>query len=159
MITNLRNARDAVMSYMRFMRTGFDQVLSVIGTNLGLANHYQSLPEDRRIVLRYKDMIGSPAAVVAGIAERIGLDVGGDVVADVAARFRKDRSKRRSKGGIDAIRKPETAISPSSARCCSAETKVTSPPSTRMPDFKPIMCPTIGTAPGVSCCPPNRPSA
>jgi len=92
-ITNLRDARDAVISYMRFMRTDFDQALSAIRTNLDLADHYQNLPEDRRMVLRYEDITGSPAATVAGIAKRIGLGVDQEVAADVASQFGKDKVK------------------------------------------------------------------
>ena len=92
-ITNLRDPRDAVVSYMRFMRTDFHQALSAIRADLDLADYYRSLPEDRRMVLRYENITGSPLTTAAGIAERIGLGVDQEIVADIALQFGKDRVK------------------------------------------------------------------
>lgn len=92
-ITNLRDPRDAVISYMRFMRIDFDQALSAIRINLDIADHYQSLSEERRMVLRYEDMTGSPLETVASTAERVGLGADQEAAVDIASQFGKDKVK------------------------------------------------------------------
>jgi len=90
-ITNLRDARDAVMSYMRFMQVDFDQALAANRVNVTIADHYQRFPEEQRMVLRYEDLRTSPIATVAGIAERIGLGVEEGAAEEIASQFSKEK--------------------------------------------------------------------
>lgn len=92
-ITNLRDVRDAMMSYMRFMRVDFDKAFETAKVMVDTTEHYLGFPEDQRMALRYEDVTSAPAAAVAHIAGRIGLRLSDEAADEIAARFSKAKVK------------------------------------------------------------------
>lgn len=90
-ITNIRDIRDALMSYMRFMHADFETALAVAEINAELADRYLALPDDRRMVLRYDEITAEPASAVARLADRLELPVDDTVVARTADKFGKEK--------------------------------------------------------------------
>lgn len=90
-ITNVRDIRDAVVSYMRLMHVGFDDALEYYGAFTGIADHYVGLPDERRMVIRYDEMTSAPAEIVRRIAERLSLPVNHALVEDVTVQFSKEK--------------------------------------------------------------------
>lgn len=88
-ITNLRDVRDAVVSFMRFMHVDFDEALGNGRKFTTLADHYLDLPDEQRMVLNYHDITTAPASVVASIADRIGISIDDAAAEAIAAQFSK----------------------------------------------------------------------
>lgn len=92
-ISNIRDVRDTIMSFMRFMHVDFATALSAAKDYIRLADHYESFPEDRCVLVRYVEIVNDPEKVIARLARRIGVDIKAATGADIAARFSKDRVK------------------------------------------------------------------
>lgn len=92
-ITNMRDIRDALMSFMRFMHVDFDQALGAYKGNMRLADHYLAFPEAQRMILRYEELTASPAETVARIAARMGIDIDDSAADEIAATFSKEKVK------------------------------------------------------------------
>lgn len=90
-ITNIRDIRDALVSFMRFMHVDFERALAVSKLHAGVADHYLKLPEEKRMVVRYDEVTTAPAATVARIADRLGLGVDDSTAEDIAAAFSKTK--------------------------------------------------------------------
>ncbi len=106
-----RDVRDAMMSYMRFMRCDFEAGLAFVQSALASARHYDRFPPDRALVVDYADIAARPATVVDAIAQflqaplapqaRDAIAAGVDKanVADSIRRTEQDLVRRSRKGG------------------------------------------------------------
>jgi hypothetical protein len=92
-ISNIRDLRDVVMSWMRFMRVGFDEALASVASLAEVAEHYDRFPKDRVLILRYDEITRGPMASIRKIAARLGLQPEEAAIADLAERFDKSRIK------------------------------------------------------------------
>ncbi|MDH3664883.1 MAG: sulfotransferase domain-containing protein [Alphaproteobacteria bacterium] len=97
-ITNIRDIRDALVSYMRFMHVDFEKALDVGKVVIGVADHYLNLPEEKRMALRYDEMTAAPAATIAHIADRLGLRIDEATAEDLAAQFSKTKVRALTEG-------------------------------------------------------------
>ena len=93
-ITPRRDARDTLISYMRFMRTDFDAALEAAVQNAGLHDFYAALPAGLRLAVDYRDICHAPERVVAGIGHFLGLDLDAAACAKVAQEFDRTRVQR-----------------------------------------------------------------
>lgn len=103
-ITNIRDVRDALMSYMRFMHVDFETALGATKSTAGIADHYVGFPEDRRMVLRYDELTAKPAAMVAAIADRLGIQGGQALAENVADQFSREKVQVLTKDKDQRIR-------------------------------------------------------
>lgn len=71
-LCNLRDVRDAIMSYMRFTRRGFDEAIEGLGDSMALTDYY--LREARFDVLdvRYENIMHRAEETIARIGSFIG---------------------------------------------------------------------------------------
>jgi hypothetical protein len=63
-----RDVRDAMISFMRFMRCGFEDGLDFVRNTLATDRHYDRVPPDRALIVDYANIVARPAAVLDGIA-------------------------------------------------------------------------------------------
>jgi len=70
-----RDVRDAMVSYMRFMRCDFERALGYVCDAVATARHYADFPRDRTLPLEYADIIARPAAVARAIAQFLAAPV------------------------------------------------------------------------------------
>lgn len=89
-ITNIRDIRDSVMSFMRFMRTDFESALHAARSQAATADYYVDWPEDRRMVIRYDEITGRASGLVARIADRLGLESRRASAPEIAAKFSRE---------------------------------------------------------------------
>lgn len=64
-----RDVRDAMVSFMRFMRCDFEAGLEFAQSAIASERHYDGFPPDRALFVDYADIVARPAAVVDMIAE------------------------------------------------------------------------------------------
>ncbi len=90
-ITNIRDVRDVIMSYQRFMRVDFETALEACKSNMHTANHYLAFPEEQRLALRYEELTVKPAETAARIADCVAGGIDDDAISRVVARFSKEK--------------------------------------------------------------------
>ena len=64
-----RDVRDAMVSFMRFMRCDFEAGLEFARNAMASARHYDSFPPDRALFIDYADIVSRAASVVDTIGE------------------------------------------------------------------------------------------
>jgi hypothetical protein len=72
-ISPRRDPRDALMSYMRFMRHDFETALPAVRTWRELLRHYDGFPANRLLRLDYREIADRPAAAAGRIAAFLAL--------------------------------------------------------------------------------------
>ena len=90
-IVPYRDIRDAVMSYMRFMRCGFDRGLQVAADIVVLDDFYAAMPADIVLRLRYDGIIDQPLIAVRAIATFLETDIGDARIEAVNDRWTLDK--------------------------------------------------------------------
>lgn len=85
-----RDVRDAMISYMRFMRCGFEDGLEFVRSALATERHYSRFPRDRALVVDYADVVARPAAVVDAIAQFLHAPLAPDARDAIVAGFDKE---------------------------------------------------------------------
>lgn len=90
-ISNIRDVRDVLMSYQRFMHVDFDQALEDAKEAAATSDHYAAFPEEQRMCLRYDRITEAPDETIGAIAARMGLMVDDSTVSEIAAMFGKER--------------------------------------------------------------------
>ena len=94
-ICNVRDVRDALISYMRFMKCDTEFGLKAVQWMMDLTDHYMSTPRDRLLPIRYDDISpANPAPLVERIAKFAGLDLPRKSIKQIARRY--TRSQVRS---------------------------------------------------------------
>jgi len=87
-INNYRDVRDAMLSYMRFMRlSDFEKGLQVAREMMSDTDHYFQYQWHNMIHIRYDDLIANPVAIVQQIDSFLGLNVALDEIEAIAMRF------------------------------------------------------------------------
>jgi hypothetical protein len=115
-----RDARDGLMSYMRFMRCGFDEALDYVRGAVETARHYAAFPRERTLFIAYEDIVVRPAAVVRTIARFLSAKVEDRALFGIVRSYsrenvgrmiaKKERElARRSRDG-EAIRSDELVV-------------------------------------------------
>ena len=90
-ITNIRDVRDVVMSYQRFMRVDFEKSLEACQLSLNTVNYYLAFPEAQCLTIRYDELTARPAKTVAYIADRLASGCNDDEADEIAAMFSKKK--------------------------------------------------------------------
>ena len=94
-ISTFRDPRDAVVSFMRFTRSDFEQALaqSIIWTML--CDHYRAFPPELWLCLDYDKIITEPMDVASRISSFLGLDLATNNIACTVAEFERENVRRR----------------------------------------------------------------
>jgi hypothetical protein len=89
-LCNVRDARDALLSYMRFTRCDFESAIEGFSESLALADYY--LGESRFDVLdvRYENIMQRPAETITHIAAFIGYPVSAEQAALIASEYARE---------------------------------------------------------------------
>jgi len=154
-ITNLRDARDALVSYMRFMHADFERALAAGKAAAGVADYYLNLPEEKRMVLRYEEMTSSPALTIARIADRIGLSIDDGAVEEIATQFSKENVRALIENKDRCYRESVENKRPVASQVLLSRGDGVI---TTRPVFNQNTSPTIGMAPGMNFCLMSRSS-
>jgi len=116
-LTTLRDPRDVLVSYMRFMKQDFEPCLKAINQFTKLYDHFFDFPQDRLLLIRYSNITNSPEKVISSIADFLGLEVEKNAVEKVAKQLSKRRVQnliQKSESSFQKKRKKGKAISPES---------------------------------------------
>lgn len=99
-VVTRRDVRDALVSYMRFMRLPFENGLRFAANALQRpAGHLY--PREPRLMVDYSAITTQPVEVVRSIAQFLGAERAAEACDEIAARFSKDAVKSRI-GAADA---------------------------------------------------------
>jgi len=94
-ISTFRDPRDAIISYMRFVRCDFDRALSAAKVWTRLCDHYRGMSTEFSLCLDYDAIIREPINVASQIQAFLGLDSDADAIAKIVAKFAPESIRRR----------------------------------------------------------------
>lgn len=94
-ISTVRDPRDAVVSFMRFMRFDFEQALAASTIWTVLCDHYRALPPELSLCLDYGKIVTEPMDVANRISVFLGLDLATSDIARFVAEFERESVRRR----------------------------------------------------------------
>jgi hypothetical protein len=92
-LCNLRDVRDVIVSYMRFMRCGFDEAIEGFGDSMTLADYYLHEAGFDALDVRYENVMQRAAETVMRIGSFIGFPVSPDQAALIANDYARDKIK------------------------------------------------------------------
>lgn len=93
-ICNYRDVRDAMLSYMRFMRCSFEKGLAVARGCMALTDHYLREPHSQVLPVRYDTIISYPKEPIKAMAEFMGLSLPDSTVVEIASSLSKEEVSR-----------------------------------------------------------------
>lgn len=94
-ICNVRDIRDATLSFMRFMKCPFEAALQSARDSMQITDHYLGSASLSVLPVDYDDLVLEPAAVVARVADFIGVDVDDKGIDGIVSRLSRDRVAAR----------------------------------------------------------------
>lgn len=108
-LCNLRDARDALVSTMRFTHCDFDSALDGFEESLALTDYYLGSSGLDVMPVRYEDLMQRPAETIRRIGTFIGFPVADQASAAIAGDFSRDAVRRRIAGLGDGTGRVQTA--------------------------------------------------
>jgi hypothetical protein len=97
-VCNYRDVRDAMISYMRFMKCDFEKGLGVARGCMRITDHYLAQPHPDVLPVRYDDMTARPRETIRMLADFLGLEVSDAASAEIAASLSRDAVQRHLAG-------------------------------------------------------------
>jgi hypothetical protein len=94
-ISPYRDPRDAVISYMRFVRCSFDNALAATAYWTRFCDHYRAMPPELSLCLDYKEIAEQPLGAAGRISTFLGLNSSAEVIANVVAHFDRENVRQR----------------------------------------------------------------
>ncbi len=94
-ICNIRDVRDAIVSFMRFEKTSFEGTLESYRDSLGLVDYYLGNCPLPVHCVRYEEMTTNPAETVTRIGSFIGFPAGDEVAVRIAEGHSRERVRQR----------------------------------------------------------------
>lgn len=107
-----RDLRDSVVSFMRFTHGDFDAGLRFAAGAIRSEQHFSTFPADRTLHLDYAEITGEPGIVVAKLGARLGIPTPAPLVAEIVARYAKDKVRERLVAREQALREKIAARQP-----------------------------------------------
>lgn len=103
-ICNLRDARDAFVSYMRFTRCSFDEALEGFSESLELVDYYLGEARPNVLDVRYENIMGKPGETIGRIASFMGFAVTPEQTEQIARDYAREsvRNYVAGLGGAEA---------------------------------------------------------
>jgi len=90
-ICNLRDARDALVSYMNFMHCSFEEAIEGFSDSLELVDYYLDKTRFDVLDVRYEDIMHRPEEAITRIATFIGLPVSSEQAARIANDYSREK--------------------------------------------------------------------
>jgi hypothetical protein len=95
-LCNLRDVRDAIVSWMRFTHCDFGSALDGFEESLALTDYYLGSSNLEVCPVRYEDLMHRPAETVLRVGAFIGFPVTLEVAEVIAAAYSRDNVRRRT---------------------------------------------------------------
>ena len=89
-ICTRRDPRDALLSFMRFMRCDFEAGLVAFQSMIEISDYYRTFPAEKILILEYHDIVTHPIKTIKRIAAFLGLDLPSTTIDDIEKRFQKE---------------------------------------------------------------------
>ena len=102
-----RDVRDAMYSYMKFMKCPFDRALMAARGMMGNADYYLQTRADNILPLRYDEIVSQPEQAVGRVAGFLQLKVTDSVIKEIATALSREKMKKYLKG-LDDVRVDES---------------------------------------------------
>lgn len=93
-----RDVRDAMYSYMKFMKCPFERALMTARSMMDNSDHYLQRKADNILPLRYDEIVSHPEKVIAEIAGFLQLKVTDSVIKEIAVALSRKKMKQYLKG-------------------------------------------------------------
>ncbi len=90
-LCNLRDARDALLSYMRFTRCNFEAAIEGFSESLALVDYYLVESPFDMLDVRYENIMQRPVETITRIASFIDLPVSPEQVALIASEYAREK--------------------------------------------------------------------
>ena len=94
-ICNVRDVRDACLSYMRFMKADYEVGLQIMKIMMELTDYYISTFADNLITIRFEDVVNNPHPTIGKISDFLGVELSEIEKKEIIAKF--DRSNIQKK--------------------------------------------------------------
>lgn len=94
-VSTIRDVRDAMVSWMRFMNSDFERALKAAVDMSRVCDHYMGIPEDKCTWIRYEDIIQSPAATLKYICQRLGVTLTDEQIDEIVTKYTKANVVKR----------------------------------------------------------------
>ena len=107
-----RDVRDALISFMRFMHYDFESALGMARAAANFEQRINSQPNERTLILDYRQIVRRPETVAREIADFLGLSIPDNTVSEVVASLSKEKVAARIKSVETSIRHREEAGQP-----------------------------------------------
>jgi len=101
-----RDVRDAMYSYMKFMKCPFERALMAARSMMDSTDHYLQGKADNVLPLRYEEIVNHPEKVIGIIADFLQLKVADSVIKEITAALSRETMKKYLKG-LDDIKVDE----------------------------------------------------
>ena len=89
-ITSIRDPRDIIVSFRRFMKTSFDHALMAARALISMTDAYRKYPPDLVFIARYEDIESCPANLALQIAEFLNLDIPENIACDITEQYSRE---------------------------------------------------------------------
>ena len=96
-ICNYRDVRDAMLSYMRFMKCSFEKGLAAAIGFMGLTDHYLQSRHPHVLPIRYDRITSHPQETIREIMDFLSLQVGRAEIESIALEYSREEVARRLK--------------------------------------------------------------
>jgi hypothetical protein len=94
-ITTHRDPRDALVSFMNFMRCDFDHALRAMVSSAATCDYYRAFPPEIVLHLDYPEIAGDPGSVIRKIALFLEKDLSAEEVDGIVSLFSKSQVAKR----------------------------------------------------------------
>jgi hypothetical protein len=94
-ICNLRDVRDACLSYMRFMHEDFDAGVSAMGEMMKITDYYLTRFGDGLLSVRYEDLTNTPLNVLENISGFLKVDLSENEKSAILKKFDKSNIQKK----------------------------------------------------------------
>lgn len=74
-ICNYRDVRDAMISFMKFMRCDFEQAIKTVEDMMGLTDHYFQMSDEYVLKISYDKLIADPFSTALSINKFLNLEI------------------------------------------------------------------------------------
>lgn len=88
-ICNIRDVRDAALSFMRFAHSDFESGLKTLVLMMNITDHYLAKFKNNLLSIRYEDLTNNPQSVLENVAAFLNMDLSKGEKTEILRRFSK----------------------------------------------------------------------
>lgn len=94
-ISNIRDVRDACLSYMRFMHADFDAGMRAMVGMMNIADYYLTQFGDNLLSVRFEDLMSTPVSVLESICSFLKVDLSESEKKEILQKFDKSNIQKK----------------------------------------------------------------